>query len=330
MPRGPRLDAPGALHHVMVRGIDRCAIFQDAADRQRCRDRLGAVIRSGGGALYAWCFMPNHIHALIRTGPVPLSRLMRRWIGPYATAFNRRHQRCGYLFQNRFKSILVEEERYFVELVRYIHLKPLRAQLVSSEDLENYPWTGHAVLLGRQVFLEQDTDFVLAHFGTVVGKARAAYREFVRAPDDPGVDLEGGGLRRSAGLWRYLSRTTQGRERWAHDERILGRPEFVQNILAPVPARAPSGAPAAEIAALCTRAGEHFGVSPAEIASPSLRRRVLAARAVVCHLAVCARGFSLSSVARCLGITRRSVVRAVARATTLLAAHDRQVERFLG
>ena len=111
---------------------------------------------------------------------------------------------------------------------------------------------------------------------------------------------------------------------------ILGRPQFVQTILAPVPARAPSGAPAAEIAALCTRAGEHFGVSPAEIASPSLRRRVLAARAVVCHLAVCARGFSLSSVARCLGITRRSVVRAVARATTLLAAHDRQVERFLG
>src|SRR5512139_1003540 len=149
MPRGPRLDAPGALHPVMVRGIDRCAIFHDDVDRRWCRDRLGAVLHAGAGTLYAWCFMPNHIHAVTRTGSAALSRLMRRWIGPYATWFNRRHRRCGYLFQNRFKSILVEEEPYFLELIRYVHLNPLRAQLIDLDELETYPWTGHAVLLGR-------------------------------------------------------------------------------------------------------------------------------------------------------------------------------------
>ena len=119
----------------MVRGIDRGAIFHDDDDRQRCLDRLGAVIRAGDGALYAWCFMPNHVHALIRTGARALSRLMRRWVGPYASAFNQKHRRCGYLFQGRFMSILIDEDRYFAELVRYIHLNPAQHS-ISLEDLE--------------------------------------------------------------------------------------------------------------------------------------------------------------------------------------------------
>lgn len=313
----------------MVRGIDRCTIFHDDIDRRRCRDRLGAVLRAGVGTLYAWCFMPNHIHALIRTGAMPLSRLMRRWIGPYATAFNRRHQRCGYLFQNRFKSILVDEEPYFLELIRYIHLNPLRAKLVDLDALDMYPWTGHAVLLGRQMFPEQDTEFVLAHFGAVLGQARSAYRDFVHARADPRLDLEGGGLRRSAGLWHYLARTTQGRERWAHDERVLGRPEFVERALEQTPTTAPRGAPTALMAQLCACAGERFGVLPTEIASPSLRRPVLAARAVVCHLAVCVHGLSLSSVARCLRITRQSVARGLSRAVALISSKDHRIDGLL-
>ena len=153
MPRGPRLDAPNVLHHVIVRGIERRRIFRGDGDRQRCLDRLGTVITTSGARLYAWCLMPNHVHALIRTGTLPLGRLMQRWVGSDASAFNRRYARAGHLFQNRFKSIVVDEEQYLLELVRYIHLNPVRARLpVSMEELDSYPWTGHAVLLGRRLF----------------------------------------------------------------------------------------------------------------------------------------------------------------------------------
>ena len=101
----------------MVRGTERRRIFRSDRDRSRCLERLGAAIAAGGAALYAWCLMPNHVHALIRSGATPLGRLAQRWAGAYACDFNRRHRRAGHLFQNRFKSILVEEERYLLELL---------------------------------------------------------------------------------------------------------------------------------------------------------------------------------------------------------------------
>lgn len=128
---------------------------------------------------------------------------------------------------------------------------------------------------------------MLAHFGTTVGTARIAYREFVSTAGNLDLDLDGGGLRRSAAVWHYPPRTPRGRERWAHDERILGRPEFVRCALEGAPATPPKIEDALmEVAALCTRVAKHFGVLPTEISSPSLRRRALATRAVVCHLAV--------------------------------------------
>jgi putative transposase len=101
------------------------------------------LVRSSQAGLYAWALMPNHAHVLLRTGTMPLSRLALRWLGPYAGAFNRTHRRVGYLFQNRFKSILVEADPHFLELVRYIHLNPVRSRLpVNLDLLDQYPWTG--------------------------------------------------------------------------------------------------------------------------------------------------------------------------------------------
>ena len=323
VPRGPRLDAPGTMHHVIVRGIERRRIFRCERDRHRCLDRLGRAIRVSGAGLYAWCLMPNHVHALVRTGSMPLGRLMQRWIGPYASAFNRRYRRAGHLFQNRFKNIVVEEQRYLLELVRYIHLNPVRSRLaVTIDDLDRYPWTGHAVLLGRRVFPAQDTDFVLGHFGDTVGSARSAYRDFIRAASarNDGVDLSGGGLRRSAGGWQHLPSLRRGRERWAHEERILGSSEFVEAVLGQCPPAPESSAdPAAVVALLSQRVAERFQVTTAQIASPSIRHHVLAARAVICHLAVCRLGLTLPAVARLLGLSRQSVMRAVDRAPALLA-----------
>ena len=129
MPRTARIDAPGALHHIIARGIGRRRIFDDDADRDGFLERLGSVLIESGAICYAWALIPNHFHLLLRTGQAPVSSVMRRLLTGYAMGYNRRHRRVGHLFQNRYKSILCQEEPYFLELVRYIHLNPLRAIL---------------------------------------------------------------------------------------------------------------------------------------------------------------------------------------------------------
>jgi putative transposase len=129
MPRQARIDAAGAVHHVMVRGITRSAIFYDDFDRNGFIERLAHVLSEGKVSCYAFAFLSNHVHLLLRTGIVPVARIMSRLLTGYAVSFNKRHKRSGHLFQNRYKSILCEEEPYLLELVRYIHLNPLRAQV---------------------------------------------------------------------------------------------------------------------------------------------------------------------------------------------------------
>jgi len=334
MPRGPRLDYPGALHHLIVRGIERGAIFRSDHDRTVFLKRLATLVLDSQASLYAWALMPNHAHALLRTGTMPLSRFALRWFGPYASAFNRTHRRVGYLFQNRFKNILVEEERYFLELVRYIHLNPVRSRLpVSLDSLDQYPWTGHSVLLGHRSFPAQDTASVLNRFGATVDKARQAYWEFVQQgmTRGPQPDLDGGGLRRSAGSWQLVTRLRRGRERWAFDERILGSHAFVETVLQRLDGKRPPlvGDAPAVVGSLCDRVGEHFGVSRGEIASASLRRDVLAARAVVSHLAVSHYGLSLSAVGRCLNVSKQSIARAVARAASVYQSRNFAPAEFI-
>jgi len=163
MPRQPRLDAPTALHHVMVRGLERRAIFPDAPDRADFDTRLAAGAEHGALSVYAWALLPNHAHLLVRTGNRPLARSMRSLLTGYAGAFNRRHKRAGHLFQNRYKSIVVEAEPYLLELVRYLHLNPFRAHVVATlAALERYPWTGHSALLGTVPRAWQDTGTILA------------------------------------------------------------------------------------------------------------------------------------------------------------------------
>ncbi len=132
MPRQPRLGASGTLHHVMGRGIERVEIFRNRFDRQDFVDRLREICESGALVCYAWALMPNHFHLLVRTGRMPLSLSMRRLLTGYVVNFNRRHRRYGHLFQNRYKSIVCEEDPYLLELTRYIHLNPLRAGLVKD------------------------------------------------------------------------------------------------------------------------------------------------------------------------------------------------------
>lgn len=150
-PLQARIDAPGALHHIICRGIERRKIFCDDADRDSFVERLCKVISETQTFCYGWALIPNHFHLLLKTGNVPIMTVMRKLLTGYAVTFNLRHHRTGHLFQNRYKSILCQEDLYLLELVRYIHLNPLRAGLVSSiKQLEQYRYSGHSILVGKR------------------------------------------------------------------------------------------------------------------------------------------------------------------------------------
>ena len=120
-----------------------------------------------GGFLqcFAWALIPNHIHLLLRTGSTPLRRVMKRLLTGHAVYFNKRNQRSGHLFQNRYKSLVYEEDPYLLERVRYIHLNLLRARMVKDlTELDRYPWSGHSAIMGLNKNEWQEVEEVLLYF----------------------------------------------------------------------------------------------------------------------------------------------------------------------
>ncbi|MDF1593667.1 MAG: transposase [Desulfobacterales bacterium] len=234
MPRRSRIDAPGAIHHIVVRGIDRKPIFQDDADRDQFLERFGNILTDGAAWCFAWALMPNHFHLLLKTGNVPISTLMRRLLTGYAIYFNHKHRRAGHLFQNRYKSILCQEDAYLLELVRYIHLNPLRAMIASDlELLDTYSYSGHAVIMGNKKNDWQSADYVLKLFHDRLSSARRRYREYLQKGISIGKrpDLIGGCLVRSIGGWLALKDLRKIKAYMKGDERILGDSEFVDSVL---------------------------------------------------------------------------------------------------
>jgi REP element-mobilizing transposase RayT len=234
MPRKARIDAPGALHHIIVRGIERRKIFYDDRDRDNLLKRLGVVLTETKTPCFAWALIPNHLHLLLRTGGAPIATVMRRLLTGYAVSFNRRHRRHGQLFQNRYKSILCQEDPYLLELVRYIHLNPLRTGLVSDlKKLDKHPYCGHSVLMGKKKHDWQDTDYILKLFNNNYSIARRRYRKYVKKGITEGrrPELLGGGLIRSAGGWSEVRALRKSAARIKGDERILGDGNFVEKVL---------------------------------------------------------------------------------------------------
>lgn len=206
MPRKARIDAPGALHHIIVRGIERRKIFYDDDDRDNFLQRLAVVLTETSTPCFAWTLIPNHLHLLLRTGLTPIATVMRRLLTGYAVTFNRRHRRHGQLFQNRYKSILCQQDLYLLELVRYIHLNPLRARIVKElKELDKYPYCGHSALMGKDKREWQDADYILRFFNRKYLTARRRYRQYVEKGlgDGRRPDLVGGGWYAAPvdGLW---------------------------------------------------------------------------------------------------------------------------------
>lgn len=178
----------------MVRGVEKRLLFLDDRDRERLFERLGDVLAETETRCFAWAFMPNHVHLVLRTGDVSISKLMQRVLTSYSLRFNLRHDRVGHLVQNRFKSKLVLDEEYLLPLIRYVHRNPVEAGLVRSvEDLARFRWCGHAALMGRRPTSFEAVDEVLGLFDPDPLIARERIHVWMRSVQDPPlpVHLEG-------------------------------------------------------------------------------------------------------------------------------------------
>lgn len=185
MTRPLRLHVPGSLYHVILRGNNRQEIFFSAADRVYLDQLVGRATESLGATVHAFCWMPNHIHMAIRIGDVPLGRLMQWIASRYAFHVNRQRDATGHLFERRYRALLVDVEAYALQLIRYIHLNPVKARLVA--DPAEFPWSSHRYYLAGGGPSWLSTDWILAMFGRRRIAARAAYRRFVG--DDPEAEF---------------------------------------------------------------------------------------------------------------------------------------------
>ncbi len=323
MPRTARLDIPDQLYHVTARGVERRDLFADEQDRESFLARFSALLIETSTQCLAWALMSNHIHLLLRAGPAGLAVFMRRLLTGHAVTFNRRHRRSGHLFQNRYHSILCEEDPYLLPLVRYIHLNPLKAAMVPDPDgLDYYPWTGHAVLMGNAKLPGQQVEEVLRYFGKRERAARLKYREFLLdGTEDQQVESEPAFGKRD--LLRLLKIE---RAECSEDDRVLGSRSFVGKVL---PAESEKQTTCLGLQDLTQKVGAEFSVTVEDLRNRSRAGALSDARALICHLAISHLKIPGSQVARHLGLARSSVTRADRRGEELARGKEEWVEDLL-
>jgi putative transposase len=274
MGRPLRIHAPGAMYHVTLRGNHQQDIFFEPADRQRLSELFAEVLERFKAQLHAYCYMTNHVHALIQVGDTPLGGLVMRVAGQYARITQSRLQTTGHLFEKRYYPVLVDVDQYFVTLLRYIHLNPVRGGLAPT--VEAYPWSSHHAYVGSRLEPWVTTEFGLAQFSGERGKAIDAYRKFV---DQNSIGV----AERSPLLDRNPS-----------DSRILGSDDFARRLFGSEwkPRSRKS------LDALIQDACNHFHCTSSELNSISRKPLLVAARAWVVHEAVNGRVASVAEVAR--------------------------------
>jgi putative transposase len=222
MPRKARLTVAGAVHHLMSRGNGGMQIFIDNDDRCFFLWVLEKLLEKSGYLLYAWCLMDNHYHVLIRTNEYPLGAFMRMLNGRYAQYFRKKSETRGYLFQDRYKSIVTQDQNYIEELVRYIHLNPVRAGICAGmKELDCFPWTGHSVIIGNRLMASQNTIDIKRRFGGD-RDAIKKYREFLQ-----------NGMEKEPEFYQLVRLANNGTEN-VHNTGswVIGNKEFVTKALA--------------------------------------------------------------------------------------------------
>jgi REP element-mobilizing transposase RayT len=291
-----------------------------AHDRNQFLDRIANILTDTQTPCYGWVLMRNHVHLLLRTGQVPIATIMRRLLTSYAMYFNRQHRRHGQVFQNRYKSILCEEDPYLRELVRYIHLNPLRAKAVKDlKALSEYPYSGHSALMGKAPRGWQDTEYVLKLFGDNVRSARRSYAKFVANGIEEGrrEDLTGGGLLRSVGGWRVLGEMRRIGLRIKGDERILGSSDFVLDALKKAnedfEEKYRLRTRRIDLDKLTEHVAEYFRLEVEDLKAAGKTRRIVVARSILCYLASKKLGYTCAEISRHLHLNTSNVSRAVVR-----------------
>ena len=304
----------------MIRGIDRTNIFRDTEDKARFLERLGQTVQESQCVIYAWVLMDNHVHLLFRSGQVGISAVMRKLLTWYAQYFNRKHLRKGHLFENRYKSILCDEDNYLLALVRYIHLNPIRAKIIQTmAELDTYPWSGHRAIIEKEKFPWMDIATVLTQFGDTKIKAVEGYRQFILEGRDRGHDpqFSGGGLVRSLGGWSNVLSMRRKDQQEKADERILGSGDFVHQVIEEAEKKSlrqikfnQSGLTLTKIIEQECNKGN---VGWKELESGSRRTMVSRTRAEIARRGMEELGLSAAEIARHLGVATSSITRAVAK-----------------
>ena len=308
----------------MVRGINKSKIFDDNEDRTRFLERLGQNVLEGKCSVYAWVLMDNHVHILFKSGKHGISAVMRKTLTWYAQYYNRRHKRTGHLFENRYKSILCDEDKYLLALVRYIHLNPLRANIVKTiEELDGYPFCGHRTIVGKTKHPWTGVEYILLQLGRTRRNGLAEYRKFMKEGVGLGTqpDLTGGGLLRSLGGWsQIIARRRTGKEEEG-DERILGGGDFVHALLKETGDRElrqlklrRSGR---TIQKIIDEECKKAGISSQEVMNGVRRRAVSRLRSAIASRGRTELGLSSAEMARHLGVAASSISRLVERMDTM-------------
>jgi putative transposase len=304
MARRPRQDAPGIAHHVMVRGIERRRIFLGDVDRRDFVERLDQLLPEEQWRCFAWALMPNHVHLVLQSAHGGLSRLMARLNTGYARSFNLRHTRAGYLFQNRFKSRLVKDDRDLMGLVLYVHRNPITAGLVDSvEELERDPWCGYGALLGvRPARSFESVPATLQLFAEHSDEARRRIRARMSAPTLSADDDSRGNVP-DANTRVVPAKATESDHARSFVPR--GKTRRIE-ILADQDA-------AEHLHTLANEVSRRLGIPVAEICSATLRRSPARARAAIAYLAVMELGIPGRVTAEVLGISPSAVSHALRR-----------------
>jgi putative transposase len=205
MPRLPRLHVPNGFYHAALRGNHREALFDAAADRLVLNDIVADVINRFGARVHAFCWMSNHLHALLQIADRPLGEIMQRVAMRYARYRHKTLRTTGHLFERRYRAKVVDTDAYFLELLRYIHLNPVAAGIVTDPAL--YAWSSHKLYLGIETLPWVTTEFGLSLFAADDQQARLSYAKFVRDPDsgadhslksEPGAAVDMKGQKNSA------------------------------------------------------------------------------------------------------------------------------------
>ena len=274
MARKARIHIPGGLYHVMLRGNGGQDIFFCPEDRYRLFILIQEGIERFGHRVHAFCLMGNHIHLAIQVSDIPLSRIMQNLSFRYTRWINSSYKRMGHLFQGRYKALLVDKDSYLLELVRYIHLNPVRASLV--DDPDEYEWSGHRSYLGKEHIPWLTCDAVLAQFGSTVKEGREQYARFVMDALDE----------------KHRPEFHQGGD----DSRVLGEDHFLQQVMVQTD----------EVAVKISRGdlrafvAREFEIDLRDLCSVSRKRNLTEARGVAAWLVAETGQHTLAELARCM------------------------------